>query len=81
MLLGHVQGIITLSGLPEPPEIRPSATSILGGDDGWAYVRDAVDGLEKPPVPMVNVNNRLVREDSVLNDGDLVILAREKVRI
>ncbi|GLI66621.1 hypothetical protein VaNZ11_010546 [Volvox africanus] len=30
---------------------------------------------------LINVNNRLVPEDTVLNDGDLVILAREKVRI
>ncbi|GLC43641.1 hypothetical protein PLESTM_001498700 [Pleodorina starrii] len=30
---------------------------------------------------LINVNNRLVPEDTVLNDGDLVILSREKVRI
>jgi hypothetical protein len=30
---------------------------------------------------LVNVNNRLVSEDTVLQDGDLVILAREKIKI
>eukprot|EP00798_Chlamydomonas_sp_ICE-L_P016191 gene16191-22354_t len=30
---------------------------------------------------LVNVNNRLVPESTVLNDGDLVILAREKMEI
>jgi len=30
---------------------------------------------------LVNVNNRLVAEDTVLRDGDLVILAREKIKI
>jgi molybdopterin converting factor small subunit len=30
---------------------------------------------------LVNVNNRLVSEDTVLRDGDLVILAREKIKI
>lgn len=30
---------------------------------------------------VVNVNNRLVAEDTVLRDGDLVILAREKIKI
>ncbi|GAX73519.1 hypothetical protein CEUSTIGMA_g971.t1 [Chlamydomonas eustigma] len=30
---------------------------------------------------MVNVNNRLVPEETLLNDGDLVILARDKVKI
>ena len=30
---------------------------------------------------LVNVNNRLVPETWVLNDGDFVILAREKMQI
>ena len=30
---------------------------------------------------LVNVNNRLVSEDTVLRDGDLVILARERIKI
>jgi hypothetical protein len=88
------QGIITLNPIPEPRDIRPSATAIAGGDDGWLYMQDAVDvgsvsggaggggvGLLTRPVPRVNVNNRLVPEDTVLNDGDLVILTREKVKI
>ena len=40
---------------------------------------------EMPPVAlgdlMVNVNNRLVPEETPLRDGDLVILAREKLKI
>lgn len=40
---------------------------------------------EMPPVAygdlMVNVNNRLVPEETPLNDGDLVILARDKLKI
>jgi hypothetical protein len=30
---------------------------------------------------LVNVNNRLVPETTLLNDGDLVILARDKLKI
>ena len=37
--------------------------------------------LVAPGDLLVNVNNRLVPEDTVLNDGDLVILARNKMQI
>ncbi len=115
--------MVSLASVPEPPEIRPSATAVAGGDDGWGRIGalppsllnawDAVAasaaaggagagagaaaaaGSAGPAagllgsylvgnprvVPMVNVNNRLVPEDTVLNDGDLVILTREKVKI
>jgi molybdopterin converting factor small subunit len=33
------------------------------------------------PLRLVNVNNQLVAEDTVLSDGDLVILARERIKI
>jgi hypothetical protein len=37
--------------------------------------------LQQQQVRLVNVNNRLVSEDTVLSDGDLVILARERIKI
>lgn len=37
--------------------------------------------LQASPSRLVNVNNRLVSEDTVLSDGDLVILARERIKI
>ena len=37
--------------------------------------------LVAPGDLLVNVNNRLVTEDTVLQDGDLVILARDKMKI
>ncbi|WIA39982.1 hypothetical protein OEZ86_013411 [Tetradesmus obliquus] len=36
---------------------------------------------QQQQVRLVNVNNRLVSEDTVLSDGDLVILARERIKI
>lgn len=39
------------------------------------------DGGQQQQQQLVNVNNRLVSEDTVLQDGDLVILAREKIKI
>jgi hypothetical protein len=44
----------------------------------WLNIR-AADAASAPPC--VNVNNRLVAEDTVLNDGDLIILTREKLEI
>jgi molybdopterin converting factor small subunit len=38
-------------------------------------------GSMQQQVRLVNVNNRLVSEDTVLSDGDLVILARERIKI
>jgi molybdopterin converting factor small subunit len=38
-------------------------------------------GMQQQQVRLVNVNNRLVSEDTVLSDGDLVILARERIKI
>lgn len=68
---------------PELPDIRPSATAIAGGDDGWLSLYNQTTVLQSldQSQDVVNVNNRLVPEDTILNDGDLVILAREKVKI
>lgn len=102
------QGVHSLgASLPEPRDVRPSATAVAGGDDGWllalgaratgsggslsgqggpdgvggALFSSALDPEMLNPPALVNVNNRLVPETTVLNDGDLVILAREKVKI
>mmetsp|Transcript_2426 Transcript_2426/g.6180 ORF Transcript_2426/g.6180 Transcript_2426/m.6180 type:complete len:1385 (-) Transcript_2426:794-4948(-) len=79
----RAKGIITLGGgsaggAREPREVRPSATSLAGGEDGWLTAGSSSPMAGKP---LVNVNNRLVPEDTALNDGDLVILTREKVKI
>jgi hypothetical protein len=102
-----LQGVHSLSAsLPEPRDVRPSATAVAGGDDGWllalgartttsaslsgqggpdgvggALFGSALDPDMLSPPALVNVNNRLVPESTVLNDGDLVILARERVKI
>lgn len=64
--------MITLGAEPRP--VRPSATALAGGDD-------AAWGTWSAGLQYINVNNRLVPEDTLLNDGDLVILTREKVKI
>lgn len=76
---------------------RASSSSSGGaGGSGWQQPgRDGGSGSDPagPGAPaaaadsgvaaqrMVNVNNRLVSEDTVLSDGDLVILARERIKI
>mmetsp|Transcript_543 Transcript_543/g.1367 ORF Transcript_543/g.1367 Transcript_543/m.1367 type:complete len:340 (-) Transcript_543:774-1793(-) len=70
--------VVRLKGIPqdEPRDVRASATSIAGGEDpGWLVRNSTFAGAS------YNVNNRLVPESTVLNDGDLVILSGEKMKI
>lgn len=44
-------------------------------------IAEMLESQERQQCRLVNVNNRLVSEDTVLSDGDLVILARERIKI
>lgn len=44
-------------------------------------IAEMLESQERQQCRLVNVNNRLVAEDTVLSDGDLVILARERIKI
>ena len=44
-------------------------------------IAEMLESQERQLCRLVNVNNRLVSEDTVLSDGDLVILARERIII
>lgn len=62
------------------------AASISSGSSGGSKGRSRLKQRQQqagasPEGQLVNVNNRLVSEDTVLQDGDLVILAREKIKI
>ncbi|KAL4419556.1 hypothetical protein ABPG77_006887 [Micractinium sp. CCAP 211/92] len=53
------------------------------GGDGAAAVAERPASLPTPAPPglLVNVNNRLVPEETPLLDGDYVVLSRDRVRI
>lgn len=74
-----VSQIVRMKGITrnEPAtDVRASATSIAGGEDpGWIFRNSTFAGAS------YNVNNKLVPEYTVLNDGDLVILSGEKMKI
>ncbi|GFH21567.1 uncharacterized protein HaLaN_18900, partial [Haematococcus lacustris] len=69
----NAKGIVSLTSRTEPRDVRPSATAVAGGDDMYGSVLQGA--------ALVNINNRLVPEHTVLSDGDMLILTREKVRI
>jgi hypothetical protein len=75
-------GTVPASPGRSPP---PATSSALAGTRNHPATAGGMGMLLAPmaarPIPHVNVNNRLVPEDTVLNDGDLVILTREKVKI
>jgi hypothetical protein len=52
---------------------------VLAVEGGLGAAGSQSDG--QPSTQLVNVNNQLVDEDTVLSDGDLVILARERLKI
>jgi hypothetical protein len=62
------------SAAPGPPEKLQALAP--GGEAGIE-----ASSMQQQQVRLVNVNNRLVSEDTVLSDGDLVILARERIKI
>eukprot|EP00879_Flechtneria_rotunda_P005523 GHRR01005816.1.p1 GENE.GHRR01005816.1~~GHRR01005816.1.p1 ORF type:complete len:1309 (+),score=612.22 GHRR01005816.1:725-4651(+) len=63
--------------------VSSAAMQQQGSNQMSTVVPDTVQLLQQPSRQqrLVNVNNRLVSEDTVLSDGDLVILAREKIKI
>jgi hypothetical protein len=69
------------------PRSSNSSSSVSGPNAGQAQLArgaagDSAPGMQQQQqVRLVNVNNRLVSEDTVLSDGDLVILARERIKI
>lgn len=60
-------------------EIQPDAAAVKNGGGGSSAALDP--GSQPPPGLLVNVNNRLVPEETPLIDGDYVVLSRDRVRI
>jgi molybdopterin converting factor small subunit len=58
-----------------------SSSSSAGSKGGRSRQQQRQQAGLAADAQLVNVNNRLVSEDTVLQDGDLVILAREKIKI
>jgi hypothetical protein len=74
------RGVITIDG----GSFSSSAASSQeeeGDEDGEDEGGDSNNGARGRGELLVNVNNRLVSEETVLQDGDLVILARERLNI
>ncbi|KAF8062916.1 relA [Scenedesmus sp. PABB004] len=75
------RGVLAI--LDAPDGAAPAAAAAAASAGGGAERAEGGGDASAPGrlVNVVNVNNRLVSEDTVLSDGDLVILARERIKI
>jgi hypothetical protein len=75
------EGLLVPDGSAVDGRARLQAQRQQAGAPAGACAGGGAQQQQQQQQQLVNVNNRLVSEDTVLQDGDLVILAREKIKI